>query len=373
MESRHGGVVALKPINEVAIFMKNLVPANIPETYALKPVIENIASTENVYKGVIAFRDFIYLLCDCLISDGHTYAKPPNKPAHAADYPFLYYLTNLLVDVGYHSKFAENGDSLTLTGIPILCPSTDRNGKRTNSKIPVSGRIDCFRFLALCGFVFKGVDLEAKSFNISEEQPLIVSYPDNPIMLTGLKAMSVADMELRATRRYWNDNHLLRCDYRLIMAEDTDALDALKDILHPLPGNLRDFVIKLHQRYIGMGLTCVTIIDDQYHFAYSDIQNSKRVYKPRDIYTVRIWEFSYSLKHGYCIFVRSKKTAKYAEVIKQFPQSLQENITKGYGCDRKLRNERCQKGCQGIRVPVDESILEIGDDIVTWLDNEISC
>jgi len=122
MESRHGGVVALKPINEVAIFMKNLVPANIPETYALKPVIENIASTENVYKGVIAFRDFIYALCDCLISDGHTYAKPPNKPAHAADYPFLYYITNLLVDVGYHGKLVENGDSLALTGIPVLCP-----------------------------------------------------------------------------------------------------------------------------------------------------------------------------------------------------------------------------------------------------------
>ena len=62
---------------------------------------------------------------------------------------------------------------------------------------------------------------------------------------------------------------------------------------------------------------------------------------------------------------------KYKDVIEKFSPSLQKIIGKGYGCNRKLRNERCQGGCQGIRVPFDDSILNICEDIETWLDREV--
>lgn len=94
----------------------------------------------------------------------------------------------------------------------------------------------------VCGFVFTGIDLEAKTLNISEVQLLEVSYPNNPILLTGLKALSIAEIELR-TRRYSNDDNLLRCDYRLIKAEDTDMLDVLKDFLHPFPEKHQRFAL----------------------------------------------------------------------------------------------------------------------------------
>ena len=63
----------------------------------------------------------------------------------------------------------------------------------------------------------------------------------------------------------------------------------------------------------------------------------------------------------------------YADVIKKFPSSLQKLITRGYGCDRKLRNECCQGGCQGFRFPLDDSIFDISSYIKTWLDNEVLC
>ena len=77
------------------------------------------------------------------------------------------------------------------------------------------------------------------------------------------------------------------------------------------------------------------------------------------------------MKYGYCIFVRTKKTDKYSDVIEKFPLYLQEKIAQGYGCDRKLRNERCQGGCQGIRIPLDDSLIEMKQDIEIWLDNEL--
>jgi hypothetical protein len=73
--------VTIKPISEVAEFLKKLIPANIPETYALKPIFENLASEVDIRNGVVAFRDFLYLFFDCLISNGHLYAKPPKNRA----------------------------------------------------------------------------------------------------------------------------------------------------------------------------------------------------------------------------------------------------------------------------------------------------
>jgi len=364
MSAQHGGTITLKPVSEMAKYLKNLIPADIPKTYTLKPIFKKVASEENIRNGVVAFRDFLYILCDRLISDGHLFAKPPKKPANMTDYPFIHNLTNLLVDIGYHSKLVENGNSLLITEIP-LCAAP-------KPKIPVSSLIECLRFLILCGFVFTGIDLETKTYSISKTHPLKVSYPKNPNLLTGLKALSIADMELRETRRYWNDNNLLRCDYRLMKAEGTDILDILKDFLHPLPKQVQKFALKLHQRYIDMGMTCVMTILGDVNFAYAFINKSRRVLSPRDIYSLSLWQFSYSMRFDYCLVVRAKKTNKYADVIKKFPSSLQKKIARGYGCDRKLHNEPCQHGCQGIRIPLDDSILDMSKDIETWLDNEAS-
>lgn len=367
MSTQHGPII-LKPISEVAKFQKNLIPAHIPEVYALKPIFKMVASEENIRNGVIAFRDFLYLFFDRLISEGNLFAKPPTKPQSMADYPFLHNITNLLVDIGYHSKLSENGNSLLITEIPT---SIDEQGNITKPKIPISSQMECLRFLTLCGFVFSGIDLEAKTLSISELNLLEVSYPNHPILLTGLKAMSIADMELRTERRYWNDNHLLQCDYRLLKAEDSDIIDILKDYLHPLPEELQTFVLRLHQRYTDMGLTCVMTILGDISFAYANINKSRSSLSARDIYQQRIWDFSYSIKNGYCLFVRAKKTDKYADIIEEFPLYLQKKIARGYGCDRKLRNEHCQGGCRGICLPLDDSILPISKDIELWLDHEM--
>jgi len=362
--------LTLKPISEVAEFLKNLIPANIPDTYALEPIFENVASEENTRSGVIAFRDFLHLFFDRLISDGHLFATPPKKPSSMTDYPFLHNITNLLVDIGYHSKLTESGDSLWITEIPSCTAFIDENGKKKNPKISDSNMIECLRFLSLCGFVFTSADSKAKTLGIKKTQPLGVSYPSNPVMLTGLKALSIADIELRTGRRYWNDHNLLRCDYRLLKREDTDIRDILKDFLRPLPDEIQEFALKLHQRYTDMGMTCSIRMLGDVNFAYADTSKTRRVLSPTDIYSLSVWQFSISLKNGYCLFIRPKKTDKYAGIIEKFPLYLQEKIAKGYGCDRK-RNECCQGGCQGICIPLDDSILNIAKDIEIWLDNEM--
>lgn len=363
MSTKHGGTETQKPVSEYAKYMKNLIPAAIPETYVLKPLFQDIASEENIRNGVIAFRDFLYLCCDRLITHGHLYYMP-QKTRNLTDYPFLDSINHLLIDIGYHGKLAETGESLLLTEIPSFAAP--------KPKTPASRQMACLRFLTLCGFVFTGLDLDAKTLNISENPLLEVSYPNAPILLTGLKALSVASKKLQV--RFFNNAHnLFRCDYRVMKAENTDITDVLKDFLYPLSDKLQKFALELHKRYIDIGMTCVTLNDNEVHFSYSYINNSRRTLSTREIYQQRIWEFGLSIKYGYCLTVRPKRTDKYADVIKSFPLYLQKKIAYGYGCDRKLRNEPCQGGCQGIRIPLDDSILEIKQDIEIWLDNEVPC
>ena len=363
--------VTLKPISDVARYLKNLIPARFPEAYALKPVLASVAYEERIWNGVIAFRKFLFLLCDRLISDGHIYAKPPKTPANMTDYPFLHNLTNLLVDIGYHGKLGEDNDSLLICEIPLCTATVDENGKKKAPKIPASSLTECLRFLSLCGFVFSGINTDAKTISISDARPLTVSYPTDSVMLTGLKALSIADMELRTGRRYWNDNNLLRCNYRLLKADGTDIFDELEDFLHPLPQRVQEYAVKLHHRYTGMGLVCSLSILDDVNFSYANIAKSRRELSSRDKYQLRIWAFNYSIKHNYSIFVRAKRTDKYVDAINKFPPFLQEKIASGYGCYKKFGRSFCQHDCQGIRLPLDESILDIGSDIVTWLDCEM--
>ena len=361
MSSDHGEAVMQKPINEYALYIKNMIPADIPKNYKLKPMFKNIADEENIRNGIIAFRDYLYLFCDRLISDGHLYSKP-RKMKNLEDYPFLNNINHLLIEIGCRSEFSENGNSLLITEMPLFTAS--------KPKIPFSKQIECLRFLTLCGFVFSGIDLDAKKISFLEGELLEVSYPDDPLMLTGLKVLSLSARELWV-RFHNNADNLLRCDYRVIKAEDSDILDVLKDFLQSLPEEIQEFALELHQRYTDMKMTNITLYDDANHFVYANIRKSRKPLSKRDIFQKRVWEFSLSVKYGYCLVVRAKKTDEYRDVIKKFPLYLQEKITQGYGCDRKLRNEPCQGGCQGIRIPLDNSVLEIKRDIEIWLDSEV--
>ena len=59
-----------KSIKDLVVFLQKLLPSEIPETYAISPVIKKISGEANIREGITAYRDFMYRLCNCLITDG---------------------------------------------------------------------------------------------------------------------------------------------------------------------------------------------------------------------------------------------------------------------------------------------------------------
>ncbi len=352
-------------ISDMARYIKNIIPSNIPETYAIKEMFKQISTEENIRNGITAFRDFLYLICDRLIDDGSIYDRPvkdtqnnDSHPSLPVSYPFLNNVKSILFNIGYNGELTENGESILLNDLKLLTSVIGVDGGQMRAKISLPKLMEVLKFLTYCGVYFDGIDLDVGLLDLAKVESLKISYPNNSAMLIGLKVMAIAKKEL-----YTKGNHdiFLRCDYRVLKDGDTEITENLKDFVVPLPAVVQDFALKLHQCYLDAGLTC--IMDVFYlgiRFIYS--------YKNKEI-----WTFSAAQESGYRILIKAQNTQKYSDVIETFPLPLQEKISRGYGCNKKIFGELCQKGCHGYSFPLDESIIDIGQYIEVWLDKEVSC
>ncbi len=356
-----------KTLSDMARYIKSIIPVNIPETYNLKPMFKSISDEESICNGVLVFRDFLYLLCDRLINDGSLYDDSPKNTkkdvSHtslSASYPFLDYVRSILLNIGYHGELTENNDSIFIDDWQVLTTVLGPGGYwQSKAKIAVPKLIKVLRFLTYCGINFNDIDLDQENPDMSKVTSLRITYPENSIMLIGFKAMALASKELHINKI--NDDIFLRCDYRVLKDEEIEAISLLKDTIHLLPSEVQDFVLKLHQHYIDVGLTCKAAWG-KLEFVVTYSHKSKE-----------IWSFSLSFSSGYRILIKANNTNKYPDVIEKFPLYLQEKISKGYGCEKKRFGEPCQHGCHGFSFSLDESMLEISKDIEIWLDRELLC
>lgn len=244
-------------ISDMASYIKNIIPPNIPETYSIKAMFEHVSEEENIRNGVLAFRDLLYSVCDRLIANGGLYDKPVKytqnnvfHPSLPVSFPFLNNVKSILFNIGYHGELIENGGAILLEDLTILTSVIGVDGGQMKAKISVPKLIEALKFLTCCGIYLDGIDLDEGSLDMSKATSCKISYPDNPVMLTGLKVMAIAQKEL-----YSKGNHdiFLRCDYRVLKDEDTEVISILKDFVTPLPARVQDFALKLHQRYVETG------------------------------------------------------------------------------------------------------------------------
>lgn len=354
-------------LSDMSRYIKNIIPVNIPKTYVIKSMFKSISSEKNIRNGVLAFRDFLYLFCGCLITDGSLYdnslkntKKDVSHSSLIISYPFLNDVKSILISIGYHGELNEDGASILLGDWQSLTSELGPGGYwKSAAKITVPRLIKGLRFLTYCGIHFNGIDLDTEKPDMSKIASLEITYPDNPVMLIGLKVMSIASKELHINNV--NDDIFIRCDYRMLIDEEIDITSILKDIIHLLPAGVQDFVLELHRHYLNEGLRCKAAWKNLgFRITYS--------YKSKEL-----WSLSVSVNSGYRILIKAKNTHKYADVIEKFPLALQEKISKGYGCEKKRFGEPCQHGCHGFSFSLDDSTLDISRYLQIWLDKELLC
>lgn len=339
-----------KTLQDVARYLKTVMVPETQEAYEINPAYTTVLEEERIREGVLAFRGFLVQLYDAVALNGSAY-DTSKKVAHAYEnrttlsvyYPFMHNVSTLLMNIGYHGVPNEKDQSL-------ICRNTI-----FNEKLSLSKSLECLKFLEECGLCFDGIDVTDKKQKISGIETIKITYPEKPAMLKGMKIMAIAEREHGTLV---NQDVFLRCDYRVLKKAQTDVTGILQDTIKPLSAEVQAFVLKLHQRYLGKGLTCAVEVKGFHIYI-------KYCYKRKDL-----WGINASLNNGYHINVKSKKTHEYTDVIDTFSPALQELIAKGYGCGRKREIGHCDGGCRGIPISLDDSVLDIREDIEAWFDRE---
>ena len=135
------------------------------------------------------------------------------------------------MNIGYHGIPVDNKQSL-------ICGNAVFNGK-----LSVTKNLECLRFLVDCGICIDGIEINEKKQNLSDIKTIKITYPDNPIMLIGLKVMAIAEIDHGTLI---NQDVFLRCDYRVLKNDETDVLSILEDTIKPLSSDVQDFILQLH-------------------------------------------------------------------------------------------------------------------------------
>jgi len=350
-----------KTLKEMAGFMQKLLPPIIPEAIEIDPMFHSISNEEGLTKGVHAFRNFMCHLYDRIAIDGSPFDKPKKESHEFSDntniptsYPFVCHLAVFLTNMGIHGTLSDNRDAILLGSIE----SFTAENSVSNTKIPDTRKVECLRFLTDCGIRFDGLDLNGKKPVMLSPAPLVISYPQNPDMLTGLKVIATAQHNM--STKFVHDI-LLRCDYRVLANKKIEIMPLLRDLITPLPADVQEFMLKLHLDYASHGYKIDTYVGSSIRFEY--FCRSKE-----------LWRFNISLNNGHNITIKATNTDKYADTVKKLSIGLQEKIAKGYGCGKKMGiTTSCDGGCRGFRISLDDSFMEISDVVKTWIEDEVSC
>lgn len=343
-----------KSLQDVAGYLKEIMVPETYDAYAINSAYLHVAAEETIQEGIRALRAFLCRLYDGLIAEGNAY-DTSKKVAHEYEnrislsvyYPFLHNVSTMLLRIGYFGVLAEQEDALVCDNAIF------------SEKLSVSKNLACLRFLVDCGICVDGVNTNEKKQDLLDSKSITVTYPDDPAMLVGLKVMAIADMDYRTLV---NQDVLLRCDYRALKKAEPDAASVVRDTIKPLSADVQAFILKLHHRYLDKGLTCV--VETKGFHIYIKYMNKRK----------DVWGLNASLSNGYHINVKPVKLQEYADLVAAFSPSLREIIAQGYGCGRKRAEiGHCDGGCRGLPIPLDDSVLAIQDDLVTWFDTELSC
>ena len=389
-----------KPLKEFASSLKNVIQS-IPQNYAISPIFKSIADEETIRSGVLAFRDFLCQFFDYVIAVADLYDKPkPNANRvwgginFTMDYPFLRDMAMVLMNLGLYGEFNKNGDALVLSGGELLSFS---------KKTRVSKPAVYLRHLTECGIEVLGIDLDTEKPNLSSNSTLEISYPDNPVMLIGLKAMANAQLEANKKRFKPGsstcitlmDNIFLRCDYKALGEEKTEHITLIKDAAKPFPAGTQELALKLHRRLTDFGFKC-----EMENRRFGSMGNfflyscNKGVHKRKSIEDIWIIR----LTHTDCgIRFNAKNADKYMDFIENLPTPLLDIIKTGDGCvcnptPKKCRenwipgngasflingqrytkcNTKCCAECD-YWIPLTDLTDEVEQAIVNWIDIELS-
>jgi len=257
-------------------YYKALILPEIREDFVVAEKFRNGLTDAEINAGITAFRSFAYAYHDKMAAECKGRDAKQNEI-------FIKYIPSLLFFIGYHGKL-ENKKELVVCGTDLLTvPKRKNERKHDLGKLSLIKTSELFKFLSEMGFYFKELNYSEK-VDLSKSGQFYVTYENDENLIVGLKLLANAAMNIKSDfiNIEWD---FIRCVYYTLADEEPKKHKSeLRDHIHLIPSDKKDWVLDLHNYLTEMNCKCDGKIKDFIRFTYTSRKTKEWVcnfeYKP---------------------------------------------------------------------------------------------
>ena len=322
----------MKNLKDVAMFLRNNILTDIPDTFEISTKLKSGASDTDIQKGIKDFRSLLFLLFDTIIENVGSYGAiceiEKTTVSFEKTFPDLIYPMYMLYCIGLRGGLNDVSKCLLIDGDDLNTAFKVIHGRKPNQHL---------MFLEDLGFVFSGAEITDKSYRLSKAGLIEIQYPDSYYTLIGLKTM--ADSAALIGKSYKDKNAVagvfMRCDYHAL-ALPKKFTHQLKDCINNLQDEYKSFLINVHEFLLSK--------DCKYESKY-------RMNEFRFTYTSKVTKtvvFSVQISIDRCFIKPSSKLIiEQPSLLSQAPENIVKNVIGycGHHCDYCSFHKSCG-GCR---------------------------
>jgi len=275
-------------LSHVCDYHKALIIPGMPDDFVVAERFRNGLTDEEIRKGFIAFREFLYNFYDRLSENrnnidaitgikydpyGDTSDNGNGNINHC--FPIFRDIAYTLFALGIFGRLDKSEMKLNLNGKDMLapiCPMTEKYPKKYNMilRMNVGRKCEVFQLLSDLGLNFTGVN-STKDIDFSQIDAFNVSSDINNFLVIGLKLIAEATANNSAyykmTNMFWPV--LLKCDfYPLANAKPKKYTARLKECISPQQPEVKEWIMKI-DRYMKSNACKLSHSGDGKEFTYT--------------------------------------------------------------------------------------------------------
>jgi len=248
-------------------YFKGLIIPYTPSDFTVAKPFRHGLTDDELEKGILAFRTFLYYLYDRISADGK-------------DFRMIHDIAVVLWTLGIYSKLeTEPRKELVVNGSGLLTPLSSTKLPAIN-KLPNKRKTEVFSYLADMGFYFEDLNL-SQVIDISKIGTFYVSYENDSYVVLGLKLLALAKHNIKSGYQKFMTTFMRGDFYPLASAVSIAHTATAAQFAAPQLPEIRDWICDIEKLLVDGGCKLSTFFlsntNGDGSFSYASRKSKKTV------------------------------------------------------------------------------------------------
>ena len=335
-----------KDLSDVCNYLKGLIIPHTPGGFKVAEPFRHGLADEELEKGILAFRTFLYNLYDKIAADkslldiekGQIYAPEAGEDSIHKCFPIINDIAVVLWTLGIYGKLeTEPRKELAVNGNDLLTPLSSTKPPAIN-KLSNKRKAEVFNYLADIGFYFEDLNL-SESMDLSKTGTFYVAYENDSYVILGLKLLALAKHNIKSGYQKFMTTFMRGDFYPLANAMPQAHTTTAALFATPQPPQIRDWICDAEKLLVDNGCKLSTFFlsntNGDGSFSYASRKSKKTVCR-----------IAMGMM-GSLVEIRGNHFANEKNILLELPQNML-NVVKGGGCGACAKGDpnfvKCRHG-----------------------------